>query len=68
MNSENSKTYYSIKTLKLLILLNFTDKISLKKSDKYVVLLNLSIYYTLENIKKSYKNNKFIVINYSKIN
>ena len=68
MNSENSKTYYSIKTLKLLILLNFTDKISLKKSDKCVVLLNLSIYYTLENIKKSYKNNKFIVINYSKIN
>ena len=68
MNSENSKTYYSIKTLKLLILLNFTDKISLKKSDKYVVLLNLSIYYTWENIKKSYKNNKFIVINCSKIN
>ena len=40
------------------ILLNFTDKINLKRSDKYVALSNLSIYYTRENIKKLYKNKK----------
>ena len=28
------------------LLLNFTDKLSLKKTDKYVALSNLSIYYT----------------------
>ena len=54
MNSKNSKTSdpYSL-------LLNLTDKINLKRSDKYVALSNLSIYYTWKNIKKSYKNNKF---------
>ena len=54
MNSKNSKTSdpYSL-------LLNLTDKINLKGSDKYVALSNLSIYYTWKNIKKSYKNNKF---------
>ena len=35
------------------------DKIILKRSDKYVALSNLSIYYTWKNIKKSYKKNKF---------
>ena len=38
---------------------NLTDKINLKRSDKYVALSNLSIYYTWKNIKKLYKNNKF---------
>ena len=28
------------------LLLNLTDKINLKRSDKYVPLLNLRIYYT----------------------
>ena len=28
------------------LLLNLTDKINLKRSDKYVALSNLSIYYT----------------------
>ena len=41
------------------LLLSLTDKIKLKRSDKYVALSNLSIYYTWKNIKKSYKNNKF---------
>ena len=41
------------------LLLNLTDKINLKRNDKYVALSNLSIYYTWKNIKKSYKNNKF---------
>ena len=41
------------------LLLNFTYKINLRRSDKYVALSNLSIYYTWKNIKKSYKKNKF---------
>ena len=41
------------------LLLNLTDKINLKRSDKYVALSNLSMYYTQKNIKKSYKNNQF---------
>ena len=55
MNSENSKTSDPHG-----LLLNLLDKISLKRSDKYVVLnINFSIYYTWKNIKKSYKNNRF---------
>ena len=54
MNSKNSGT-----SDPQILLLNLTDKINLKSSDKYVALSNLSIYYTWKNIKKSYKNNKF---------
>ena len=55
MNSENNKTSDPNR-----LLLNLLDKISLKRSDKYVVLnINFSIYYTWKNIKKSYKNNRF---------
>ena len=31
----------------------------MKRSDKYVALSSLSIYYTWKNIKKSFKNNNF---------
>ena len=31
----------------------------LRKGEKVIALLNLSIYYTWKNIKSSYKNNKF---------
>ena len=41
MNSENSKIS--------------DPKINLRSKDEYVDLSNLSIYYTWENIKKSYK-------------
>ena len=54
MNSENSGTSDPHR-----LLLNLTDKINLKRSDKYVALSNLSINYTWKNIKNSYKNNKF---------
>ena len=54
INSGNSK-----KTDRERLLLNFSDKINLKRSDKYVALSNLSIYYTWKKIKKSYKNNNF---------
>ena len=41
MNSENSKTSDPHR-----LLLNFTDKIDLRRKFKYVALSNLSIYYT----------------------
>ena len=54
MNSENGKTTNSQR-----LLLNISDKINLRKRDKYVASWNISIYYTWKNIRKSYKNNKF---------
>ena len=54
MNSKNSKTSDPYR-----LLLNITDKIDLRREDKYIALLNLGIYYTWKNIKKSYKNDKF---------
>ena len=53
MNSENCKTSDSRR-----LLLNLTNKINLQRSDEYITLSNLSIYYTWEKMKKSYKNNK----------
>ena len=53
LNSENSETSDPHR-----LLLNLTDKIYLRRKGKYIALSNLSIYYTWENIKKSYKNNK----------
>ena len=50
MNSENSKISDPHR-----LLLNLSDKINLRSKDEYVDLSNLSIYYTWENIKKSYK-------------
>ena len=41
------------------LLPKLSNKIDLKKSDKYVALSNLSFYDTWKNVKKSYKNNKF---------
>ena len=52
-NSENSKMSDLHK-----LLLNLTDKIKLKRTDKYVALSNLSICYTWKNIKKLCKNNE----------
>ena len=46
MNYKNSKTSDPHR-----ILLNLKDKINLKRSDKYVALSNLSMYYTWKNIK-----------------
>ena len=54
MNSENSKTSDPHR-----LLLNFTDKIDLRRKFKYVALSNLSIYDTQKNKTKNYKNNKF---------
>ena len=50
MNSKNSKISDPHR-----LLLNLTDKINLKRSDKYVALSNLSIYYISKNIKSYIK-------------
>ena len=39
-----------------------SQRVDLRSSDKHVALQNLSIYYTLENIRKQYKNNKLKII------
>ena len=54
VNSENNKTPEPYT-----LLVNHLNKINLKRSDKYVDLSNLSLYYTCKSIKKSYHNNKF---------
>ena len=54
MNSENSKTSDPDR-----LILNLSNRLNLKRSDKYVALSNVSIYYAWKNIKKLYKNNKF---------
>ena len=57
MNSKNSETSDPHR-----LLLNLTDKINLKGSDKYVALSNLSIYYTWKIIKRSNKHNKVKIL------
>ena len=54
MDSNNIKTFYLHR-----LFLDLTAKIDLKRSDKYVALSNLSMYYTWKNIKNSDKNNKY---------
>ena len=39
--------------------LKLTDKLDLRRGEKSIAVSNLSIYYTWQNIKKSYNNNKF---------
>ena len=53
MNYENSKTPDPRR-----LLLYLQDKVILKRSDKYVALSNVSVYFTWMK-KKSYKKNKF---------
>ena len=53
MNSENSKT-----SERHILKLKFTDKLDLRLDKKVIALSNLSIYYTWNNIKSSYNNNK----------
>ena len=54
MNTENSKTYKPhVLTLKL------TNKLNLRFDEKVIALSSFCIYYTWENIKSTYNNNKF---------
>ena len=50
MNSKNSRTSDSHR-----LLLNLSDKINLKRCDKYVVLSSISIYHTWKYIKSHKK-------------
>ena len=52
MNSKNNKTSDPHR-----LMLNFTNKKNLKRSDKYVALSNLSIYCTWKNIWSHTKAN-----------
>ena len=54
MNSGNSKISDPQR-----LLLNLSDKVTLKRSDQYVALSDLSIYYTWKKKKNSFKNNTF---------
>ena len=56
MNSKNSERSDSHR-----LLIKLTDKIYLKRRDKFVALKNLSIYYTWKNIKRSYKNYQLVI-------
>ena len=40
-----------------ILILNLSEKIDLRKNDKYVALSNLEIYYTPKNISNFNKNN-----------
>ena len=54
VNSENSKTSNPHR-----LLLNLSDKINSKSNYEYIVLSNLSIYYTWKNMKKVIQKDKF---------
>ena len=54
MNSKDSNT-----SDPHILLLNLTDKIDLRRKEKYIASWNLSIYYSWKNIKKWYNSNKF---------
>ena len=54
VNSKNSKTNKPNRFKYDLI-----DKLDLKNANKNMALANLSIYYTLKNVKSTYNNNKF---------
>ena len=56
INSENSEAFTSHALIPKL-----TDKLDLRRGEKsiFFFLSDLSIYYTLKNIKSSYNNNKF---------
>ena len=51
MNTLNSKTNESNK-----FMYQFTDKLNLKNPNKNMALVNLSIYFTWQNIKSEYNN------------
>ena len=54
MNSKNSKTPEPH-----VLILKLTDNLDLRRGEKIIASLNLSIYYTWKNIKSSCNNNKF---------
>ena len=57
MNTENSKTSESHK-----FVLNLSQKLDLRSSDKHVALQNLPVYCTWKNVRKQYEKNKLKII------
>ena len=57
MNLENSKTNEPQK-----FVLNLSQGIDLRSSNKHVILQNLSVYYTWKNIKQLHKNNELKIL------
>ena len=53
MNSRSGEIYDPQR-----VIINLSNRLNLKRSDKYATLSNLSKYYTWKNIKKPYANNK----------
>ena len=51
MNTENSKTNDPHK-----FVLNLSQRLDLRSSNKHITRQNLSIYYTWKNIRRQYKN------------
>ena len=57
IKTEDSKTIESNK-----FVLNLSQRLDLRSSNKHVAPQNLSIYYTWKNIRKQCKNNKLKII------
>ena len=57
MNSENCRTCDPHR-----LLLNLSDKINLKRNDKYIIWSKLSIYCMWKNVKEFYRNNVFTIL------
>ena len=57
MNTDNSNTSELQK-----LVLNLSQGLDLRSSNKHVALQNLSIYYTWKNITQQYENNKLKII------
>ena len=57
MKMKNSKTNEPHK-----FVLNLSQRLDLRSSNKHGSLQNLSIYLQVENIRKKYKNNKIKII------
>ena len=53
MNTKNSKTNEPHH-----FFLNLSQRLDLRRSNKHVVLQNVTIYYTWKNIRKQYENNE----------
>ena len=57
MNAENSKTNEPYK-----FVLNLSQRLDLRSSNKHVAVQNLSIYYMCKNVRKQHKKNTLKII------
>ena len=57
MNTENRKANEPHTSV-----INLSQRLDVISSNKHVALQNISIYYTMKNIRKQYKNNKLKIV------